>query len=49
MAIKKAKEHPSGVDRWTSNGHGIKVGKISDKERERGRKILESAKKSKGK
>lgn len=29
MATRKAKEHPSGVDRWTSNGQGIKLSKPS--------------------
>lgn len=26
---KKAKEHPSGVDSWTSNGYGIVGGPVS--------------------
>lgn len=29
MAHNKAKEHPSGVDSWTSNGYGIKGGPVS--------------------
>lgn len=29
MAGKRAKEHPSGVDSWTSNGYGIVGGPVS--------------------
>lgn len=36
MARKKSNEHPSGVDRWTSNGSGISaVGKMSDEHKRR--------------
>lgn len=27
--MAKAKEHPSGIDSWTSNGHGIIPGPVS--------------------
>lgn len=27
--MAKAKEHPSGVDSWTSNGYGITSGPVS--------------------
>lgn len=37
--MAKAKEHPSGIDRWTSNGYGFTCGPISEERRKAVAKI----------
>ena len=41
MEKKAKKTGPLGIDRWTGNGHGIEMGKLTEQEKEKMRKLNE--------